>query len=103
MAILEITVVPVGTAGSSLTEHLAGIPDLLRQSGLRHHMHPMGTVVEGGVAELFALAARIHEAGFGAGCRRVFTHLSVDDRRDVERPMEEKVRRLQDAGRRGTA
>ncbi len=103
MAVLEITVVPLGTGGPSLTEHLAGIPELLRESGLRHRIHPMGTVVEGAVGELFALAARVHEAGFAAGCLRVFTHLSIDDRRDVERPMEEKVRRLEGADRGGAA
>ncbi len=94
MAVLEISVVPLGTHGTSLSGYLAGIPKVLRESGLRHEIHPMGTVVEGPAEELFALAARLHQAGFERGARRVSTHFVLDDRRDVVRPMEEKVRSL---------
>ena len=94
MAILEISVVPLGTHDTSLSGHLAGIPKVLRASGLRYEIHPMGTVVEGTAEALFALAARLHHAGFERGARRVSTHFVLDDRRDVIRPMEEKVRSL---------
>ncbi|MDW7709702.1 MAG: MTH1187 family thiamine-binding protein [Deferrisomatales bacterium] len=99
MAILEISVVPLGTGTPSLSTHLAEIPRVLAESGLRHQTHPMGTVVEGPAAELLALAGRLHEAGFAGGAQRVSTHFILDDRRDVSRPMEEKVRSLERAGR----
>ncbi|GAB4270356.1 MAG: hypothetical protein Kow0092_24690 [Deferrisomatales bacterium] len=101
MAVLQIAVVPLGTGDTSLSTHLAEIPRVLEASGLRYQIHPMGTVVEGAAEELFALAARLHEAGFAGGCRRVATHLSLDDRRDRDRPMEEKVRRLLEAAGEG--
>lgn len=102
MAILEISVVPIGTATPSLSAHLAAIPGLLESSGLSYRLHPMGTTVEGELDELLALASRLHEAGFAGGCRRVLTHLVLDDRRDLSRPMEEKVKRLLEASRKET-
>ncbi len=94
MAILQISVVPIGTRTPGLSRHLAPIPALLARSGLRYQIHPMGTVVEGEPGELLRLAARLHEAAFGGDCRRVLTHMALDDRRDITRPMEEKVERL---------
>lgn len=99
MAILEISVVPLGTESTSLSRHLAKIPRVLEASGLRHQTHPMGTVVEGPVPDLLALVAQLHEAGFAGGAQRVSTHLVLDDRRDLSRPMEEKVRSLERAAR----
>lgn len=99
MAILEISVVPIGTGTASLSGHLAVLPSLLEGSGLNYRIHPMGTTVEGYIDDLFALAHRLHEAGFGGGCRRVLTHMTLDDRRDLDRPMEEKVSRLLAAAR----
>ena len=99
MAILEISVVPIGTGTASLSDQLAALPALLEASGLTYRIHPMGTTIEGGLEELFALARRLHEAGFEGGCRRVLTHVILDDRRDLDRPMEEKVSRLLAAAR----
>ena len=84
MAVLEISVVPVGTHDTSLSGHLAGIPKVLRESGLRYEIHPMGTVVEGPTEDLFSLAARLHRAGFERGARRVSTHFLLDDRRALD-------------------
>jgi len=99
VAILEISVVPLGTESTSLSRHLAELPRVLAGSGLRYQTHPMGTVVEGAVPELLVLVAKLHEAGFVGGAKRVSTHLVLDDRRDVSRPMEEKVRSLERAAR----
>jgi len=101
VAILEISVVPLGTETPSLSRHLATLPGILAASGLRYEIHPMGTVVEGSVPQLLALAAKLHEAGFSAGAQRVSTHMILDDRRDRSRPMEEKVRSLERAARGG--
>jgi uncharacterized protein (TIGR00106 family) len=94
LAVLEISVVPLGTHDTSLSGKLAGIPKVLRDSGLRYEIHPMGSVVEGPTEELFSLAARLHQAVFERGASLVAIHFVLDDRRDVVRPMEEKVRSL---------
>ncbi|RMG93085.1 MAG: thiamine-binding protein [Candidatus Dadabacteria bacterium] len=99
MAILEISVVPVGTGGTSLSRYLGGVGRELERSGLRYEVHPMGTVVEGPLDELLALARRMHEAGFSRGVSRVLTRIAIDDRRDTERPMEAKVESFQRAAR----
>ncbi len=94
MAILEISVVPLGTGGPGLSRYLARVAREIQACGLRHQIHPMGTVVEGPVDELFALARQLHEAGFSEGVQRVLTRMAIDDRRDRERPMEAKVESL---------
>lgn len=99
MAILEISVVPIGTVGPSLSRHLAAVAKELERSGLRYEIHPMGTVVEGPLDELLALARRMHEAGFSSGVSRVLTRIAIDDRRDRERPMEAKVESFKRAAR----
>ena len=50
MAILQISVVPIGTGTPGLSPHLAPLPAILGRSGLRYQIHPMGTVVEGELA-----------------------------------------------------
>lgn len=97
MAILEITVVPVGTGATSPSSHLSETPGLLQASSLGYQIRPTGTVVEGPTEALLDLAGRLHEAGFAAGAPRVYTHLCLDDRHDVVRPVKEKVRRLEAA------
>ncbi|MBI5018244.1 MAG: MTH1187 family thiamine-binding protein [Deltaproteobacteria bacterium] len=94
MAILDISIVPLGTEGPSLSSYLRDLPAILEDSGLRYQIHPMGSVVEGGLEELFALTLRLHEAPFSRGCRRVATHLLIDDRRDLSRSMEDKAASL---------
>ncbi|MDF1552324.1 MAG: MTH1187 family thiamine-binding protein [Deferrisomatales bacterium] len=94
MAILQISVIPIGTRAPGLSRQLAPLPELLDRSGLRYQIHPMGTVVEGDPEDLLRLAAQLHEAPFGSDCQRVLTQLTLDDRRDVARPMEKKVESL---------
>lgn len=101
MAILEVSVVPLGTGSPGLSTHLARLPGLLAASGLRYAIHPMGTVIEGPLPALLALAAKLHESAFEGGCQRVLSRLAIDDRRDVDHPMEDKVRRLEAVAERG--
>jgi uncharacterized protein (TIGR00106 family) len=82
MALLDITVVPLGTGESSLGGWVAGLADLLEGSGLAYRLHDMGTTVEGSADELFAVARKLHEHCFLQGAPRVYTMMKIDDRRD---------------------
>jgi len=92
MAIMEITVVPVGTGSTSLSGFVAEVVRTLDDTGLKYQITPMGTVVEGELALLLATAARMHEKPFTMGAKRVATTIKIDDRRDKPLSMEAKVR-----------
>jgi uncharacterized protein YqgV (UPF0045/DUF77 family) len=46
------------------------------------------------IKEAFDLVRAAHEAVFKAGVKRVVTTVKIDDRRDVKKSMEEKVKSL---------
>ena len=99
MALLEITVIPLGTAGSGLSAWIAGLETLLEESGLPFQLNDMGTIVEGSADELFAIARKLHEHCFGAGAARVYTVMKIDDRRDKAVSIGDKVASVERASR----
>ena len=54
MVIAEFTLVPLGK-GESLSPYVARISRVIRQSGLRNQLTPMGTIVEGNWDNVFGL------------------------------------------------
>ncbi|NDY41710.1 MTH1187 family thiamine-binding protein [Dissulfurirhabdus thermomarina] len=96
MALMDITVVPIGTGSTSVGTYVAELAALLRREGVPFRLTDMGTHVEGPAEELFRLAARLHEAPFAAGARRVTTVVKVDDRRDREVHLGDKVRSVEE-------
>ncbi len=82
MALMEISVVPLGTGSTSLGRYVAEIEKYLKEKGLPHTLTDMGTIVEGEIEELLTLARELHEIPFRAGVKRVYTVLKIDDRRD---------------------
>lgn len=91
MAIAAVSISPVG-AGTSVSAYVAAALAVVRgQDRVRHRLDPMFTTLEGDLGDIYALVTRMQEAVFAAGAERVSTVLKIDDRRDREVPMEEKV------------
>ncbi len=91
MALMEISVVPVGTGNTSVSRYVAKIYDELLKRKARFSLNDMGTVVEGEAAELLALAAELHQLPFLMGADRVYTVIKLDDRRDKASGIGKKV------------
>ncbi len=89
MAIAEFSITPVGV-GTSVGDHVARAVDLVDRSGLAYKVNAMGTVVEGPLAEVFALIARCHTE-VAKDCERVSTIIKIDDRRGVQGQIDSKV------------
>jgi uncharacterized protein (TIGR00106 family) len=89
--IAEITAVPLGTGSTSLSSFVKIAQEVIEQSGLEHTLTPMGTCVQGDIDTILATVKRIHEALSEAGCARISTHLKIDDRRDKDRVMQDKI------------
>ena len=93
MVVAEITVVPVGTDGPSVSRYVKAAFESLQASGLECRLDPMGTTVEAESAgEVYDALRQAQEALFEMGLQRVYTVVKMDDRRDRDRPAEEMVR-----------
>ena len=82
MAVVEISVVPLGTASPGVSNYVAACVEIVAASGLVYQLTPMGTVIEGGIDEIFVVLRKMHEVPFGKGAERVSTLIKIDDRRD---------------------
>ena len=52
--------------------------------GLPYELTDMGTIIEGNIDQLLAVAKALHESTFSNGAKRVYTVIKIDDRRDKE-------------------
>jgi uncharacterized protein (TIGR00106 family) len=95
MAIMAISVTPIGTASTGVGDFVADAVRVIEHSGLRYELNAMHTVVEGDVAALMALVGQIHTALVARGVRRLSTVIKLDDRRDAPSTMEAKVRSVE--------
>jgi len=82
MALMQLAVIPLGTATTSLAPFIAAIKKELLNLGLPFQLTDMGTTIEGDVSTLLNVAAQLHELPFHDGAQRVVTHIQIDDRRD---------------------
>ena len=96
MAIMEINIIPIGTASPSLGEHLIRALKILKMSGMKYELTSMTTIVEGELEELFQVAKKMHSATFSHGIKRVVTTVKIDEREDKVSSMEEKVKRVKE-------
>ncbi|WP_394232945.1 MTH1187 family thiamine-binding protein [Niallia oryzisoli] len=98
MAIVDVTVIPVGTKTASVSTYVADIQRVLKKyeekGDIRYQLTPMNTIIEGELSLLFEVIQAMHEVPFEKGLVRVCTNIRIDDRRDIERKMEEKVERV---------
>jgi uncharacterized protein (TIGR00106 family) len=84
MAIMEISVVPLGTCSTSFHRFVARMQEVLADLGLPYELTDMGTIVEGDIDALMAAARVLHDVPFSMGEKRVYTTIKIDDRRDRE-------------------
>lgn len=91
MALMEITIVPLGTKDASISTYVAECIKVLQGLGLKYELTAMGTQVEGDLDLLFETARRLHEVPFQKGAMRVLTLIKIDDRRDKPQALEEKI------------
>ena len=100
MATADLTVIALGRADTSASRYIAEIQRRLeRQDRVRYRLHAMGTSLEGTTEDILAVVAELHAVPFELGIPRVYSVLKLDERRDREQTLEDKVesvRRLLD-------
>ena len=95
MAILEISVVPIGTKETSLSSYVADCIRILKKEKVHYELTSMGTNIEGDLQVLMKIALKMHETPFKKGARRVVTTLKIDDRRDKKGTLSGKKRAVE--------
>ena len=96
MALMQITVIPMGTQTVGVSEYVADIQEFLIENKVDFELNDMGTVIHGEAGELFRLAADIHSCPFNNGAQRVVTQMSIDERRDKKPGIGDKKRTVLD-------
>ncbi len=92
MAMMEISVVPIGTSSPSVSRFVAGALKVLKEArGIKYELTPMGTVLEGDLDALLDCAKKMHQSVFGSEVKRVVTTIKIDDRVDKSLTMAGKV------------
>jgi uncharacterized protein (TIGR00106 family) len=91
MAMIDISVVPVGTGSPSASQYVAGAVRILRnEPDIKYELTAMNTVIEGDLEHLLSLAHKMHNSAFEAGAPRVVTTIRIDERRDKPLTIEGK-------------
>ena len=96
MAIVELSVVPIGTGTPSVSKYVAGAVKILQaERDIKYKLTAMGTIIEGDLDHLMILVKKMHQSAFDAGVMRVVTTVKIDERRDKPSSMSRKVKSVQ--------
>ncbi len=96
MAVVFLSITPLGTGTPSVSRYVAGVERILRGTKLVHQLTAMGTIIEGDLDEILAVVREMHEHPFTQGAVRVSTFLKIDDRRDKEHTIAGKMRSVEE-------
>ncbi|BCV24539.1 MTH1187 family thiamine-binding protein [Gelria sp. Kuro-4] len=91
MALLEISVVPVGTTSASISSFITKACQAVEARGLEYQVTPTATVIEGDLPQLIQVAQEMHQLPFRAGAQRVVTNITIDERKDKPQGMDQAV------------
>jgi uncharacterized protein (TIGR00106 family) len=93
MAIVEVSVVPLGTKTTSVSGYVARAIRILEHEAadLKYEMSGMGTIIEGDLGRILAAVRKMHEGVFEEGAARVVTTIKIDDRRDKAQTVKAKL------------
>ena len=81
MPMFEVTVIPVGVEGPSISRFVSGFRSKRsKASGLPFQLTPMGTCLIASYARLAEVLEKIHQRFKGEGVVRIATTIKVDNR-----------------------
>ena len=92
MATADLTVIGLGRPDPSASAYIAEIQRrLAAQDRVRFRLHAMGTSLEGSTGDILRLVGELHAVPFELGLPRVYSVLKLDERRDREQTLDDKV------------
>lgn len=92
MAVVGVSIVPIGTGEPSVSRYVAGCERVLdKYKDLKHKLTPMATVIEGDLSRILEAIKEMHQVPFKMGAKRVSTRITIDERIDKKLTMEGKI------------
>ena len=92
MAVVETTIVPLGTGSTSVSQYVADCHKVLQEEKrVKYQLTPMGTIIEGDLDVILEVIRKMHEVPFENGAMRVSTSIKIDDRRDKKGSIDQKL------------
>jgi uncharacterized protein (TIGR00106 family) len=92
MITAELTIIPIGTSKTSLSEYIAAAVAALESEGIKYELTGMGTLLESkDIEKIFSAITAAHEAVFKTGAERVATSIKIDERRDKDKTIQDKI------------
>lgn len=95
MSLAEVSVTPIGTPSPSVGDWIAESIRVLDGENVKYQVSPMGTVIEGETKDILKAVEKMHEAVFRFKISRVVTTIRIDDRRDKDVTMENRLSSIQ--------
>lgn len=93
MALIKVSIIPLGTGTTSVGKYVARAVEVLQgEKDIKYELTAMGTIIEGDLDRLLTLARKMHEAVFNAGVMRAITIIEIDDRRDKTASISSKIK-----------
>jgi len=92
LAIVEVSVIPMGTPTPSVSSYIADCCELAKkESGIKSQVTSMSTILEGDLDKLMNVVKKMHMEPFKNGVERVVTSVTIDERHDKTDSMETRV------------
>ena len=96
MAVVEVCLIPIGTKETSVSKYVAEAEKILMAEGVKYKLNPMGTVIEADADKALEVIRKMQESVFDKGADRVYSVIKMDDRRDINASMEQKIKSVED-------
>jgi uncharacterized protein (TIGR00106 family) len=92
MIVADLSLIPMGT-GTSASEYVKAVYELLREMGVNFEAGAMSTSIEAkSFEELFSMVERANRKLADMGVKRIVTKVNIDYRLDKEISMQTKLR-----------
>jgi len=92
VAVVETTIVPLGTGSTSVSQYVVDCHKVLqKETRVKYQLTPMGTIIEGDLDVILEVIRKMHEVPFENGAMRVSTSIKIDDRRDKTGSIDQKL------------
>jgi len=92
MIVADIRAIPIGS-GTSQSEHIKAVYDMLDEEKIRYIPGPMSTAVEvDSLDDLFDIIELLNQLLADRGVQRILTSVNIDYRLDKEISMESKLK-----------
>lgn len=90
---VAIAITPVGTDSTSISDYVAESEKVLsKYPSINHKINGMDTEIEfNDINQAFDVLKEMHLAQIQKGAQRVSTNIRIDDRRDINNTLDDKV------------